>query len=461
MPKKLPRTLVKKTPGREGERVRLAGWVQTVRDHGKITFVDLRDETGLVQCVGKELPKLTDESVVEIVGDVQERPKDLINEDIETGNIEVKIEKIKVLSEAPEQLPIPVEGDGYDVEEELRLKYRYIDLRRKRLQRNLRKRSEFVQAAREYLFDNDFVEIDTPLLTKSTPEGSRDFVVPSRIYKGKFYALPQSPQQYKQLLMASGFERYFQIAKAVRDEDPRADRGFEHTQIDLEMAFVEKEDVMSVVEEMMIEASEEIGAKVAKKPFPIFTYEEVMEEFGADKFDLRKKKEKEEGLLSFAWVVDFPFFEKNKKGNWTFTHNPFSTPLNEENEEMLLKGEKIEKIKAAQYDLVCNGFEIAGGSIRTHKAGVLRAIYKVMGYSQKEIRDSVGHMLEAFEQGVPPHGGCAVGIERTLMTILGEEYVREVQAFPMTGRGRVAVMDAPSEIGEEQLKELGLKVTKK
>jgi aspartyl-tRNA synthetase len=454
----MKRTLVKKTIQKVGEEVILYGFVDTVRDHGKIGFIDLRDETGIVQCVAKELPKLTDESVVKIIGKVQERPKELVNKDIKTGEVEVSIEEIEVLALAPEQLPFPIHSDGLDIDEELRLKYRYLDLRRKRLQENLRKRSEYVQAIREYLFDNDFVEIETPLLTKSTPEGSRDFVVPSRIYNGRFYALPQSPQQYKQLLMASGFEKYFQIARCIRDEDPRADRGFEHTQVDLEMAFVEREDVMRVVEEMTIHAVEKIGGKIAQKPFPIVTYEEAMEKYGADKFDLRSKEEKQEGILSFAWVVDFPFFEKDKDGNWTFTHNPFSAPLDKKSEEMLLEGKDIEKIKTSQYDLVCNGFEVAGGSIRTHKKEVLAATYKIMGYSEERIENSVGHMLEAFEKGVPPHGGCAQGVERMLMTVLGEDYLREVQAFPMTGRGRTAVMDAPSNLDKKQLEELGIVV---
>lgn len=450
------RTLAKQTPEKVGDEVTLFGFVATVRDHGKITFLDLRDETGIVQCVGKDFPKLTDESVVKVKGKVQERPKDLVNEGIETGTVEISVEKIQVLSKAPEQLPFPIEGEGYDIDEELRLKYRHLDLRRKRLQKNLRIRSDYVQAAREFLFDKGFVEIETPLLTKSTPEGSRDFVVPSRINKGKFYALPQSPQQYKQLLMASGFEKYFQIARCVRDEDPRADRSFEHTQMDMEMAFVEKEEVMKVVEEMTVYAIEKVGGKIAEKPFPVFTHKEAMEEFGSDKFDLRKGKEKEE--MAFAWVVDFPFFEKNKEGKWTFTHNPFSAPLNEEHEEWLVEGKNIEKIKTAQYDLVCNGAEVSGGSIRTHKKEVLEATYKVMDYSDKEIEESIGHMLEAFEKGAPPHGGCAQGIERMLMTLLGEKYIREVQAFPMTGRGRTAVMDAPGRLNEKQLEELGIEV---
>jgi aspartyl-tRNA synthetase len=457
---KTERILVTKIPELIGKKIKIAGWVESIRDHGKITFIDLRDESGIVQCVTQNFSKVNTESVVEIVGKVVRRPDNLINNEIETGTVEVQIEKVKVLALCKEQLPIPIEGDGYKIEEDLRLKYRYLDLRRKRLQRNIRVRSDYVRYAREYLFKNAFTEIETPILTKSTPEGSRDFVVPSRIYPGKFYALPQSPQQYKQLLMSAGFEKYFQLARCIRDEDPRADRGYEHTQIDMEMSFVKKEDVMKQVEDMTIYALEKVGAKILKKPFPVFTYEEAMDKFDADKFDLRNKKQKEKGMMAFAWVIDFPFFEKSDEG-WTFTHNPFSTPLNEEHEKWLLEKKNIDKIKTAQYDLVCNGYEVAGGSVRTHKAEVLKATYEVMGYSEEELQGSVGHMLEAFKYGTPPHGGCAQGVERLLMTFLGEDYVREIQAFPMTGRGRTAVMDAPSKLNKNQLDELGLRISSK
>ncbi len=457
---KLERTLAKETLKKVGKKVKLNGWVDTIRDHGKITFIDLRDRSGLVQCVGDKLQKLTVESVVEIVGEVKKRPQKLVNPDLETGTVEVQIGKFKILNLSREQLPFPLDSDGYEIEEESRLKYRYFDLRRKRLQKNIRIRSDYVQAAREYLFSKDFVEIETPILTKSTPEGARDFVVPSRINPGKFYALPQSPQQYKQLLMTAGFERYFQIARCLRDEDVRADRGFEHTQIDIEMSFVTREDVMKTVEEMTIYAAEKIGAKFSRKPFPVFTYREAMKKFGSDRFDLRSEKEKENGALSFAWVVDFPFFEKDDNDGWTFTHNPFSSPINEEHEKWLLGKKNIGKIITSQYDLVCNGLEVSGGSIRTHKPEVLKAIFEILGYKDKEINSKFGHMLEAFQYGTPPHGGCAQGFERLLMAYLGEDYLREVQAFPQTGRGRTAVMDAPAELDNEQLTELGLKVVK-
>lgn len=453
----MERTLAKDTVDKVDQEVLLKGWVASIRDHGKITFIDLRDSTAIVQCVGQNLPKVTPESVVEIRGKVVKRPERLVNHDLETGEFEVQIEKLEVIS-LSKGLPIPIDTEGYEIGEEARLKYRYLDLRRKRLQRNIRVRSEYVRHAREYLFGQGFVEIETPMLTKSTPEGSRDFVVPSRIYPGKFFALPQSPQQYKQLLMTAGFERYFQIARCIRDEDPRADRGYEHTQIDIEMSFVTREDVMKMVEEMTIYALEKIGAKIATKPFPVITYSEAMKKYGADKFDLRSEEEKKAGLMSFAWVVDFPFFEKDKDGNWTFTHNPFSAPLNKEHESWLLDKKNIGQILTSQYDLVCNGYEVSGGSIRTHKPEVLRSTFQIMGYKDSEIDEKFGHMIEAFELGTPPHGGCAQGFERLLMAYFEEEYLREVQAFPQTGTGRTSVMDAPTELTEEQLSELGISV---
>lgn len=455
----MERTLAKDTLKKIDQKVELFGWVASLRDHGKITFIDLRDRTGMVQCVGKELPKVSAESVVAIEGKATQRPKDLENPNLETGKVEVQIEKLTVLSKSKE-LPFPVDGDGYEIGEEIKLKYRYLDLRRPRLQRNIKVRSAYVAAAREYLFSQDFIEIETPILTKSTPEGSRDFVVPSRLYPGKFFALPQSPQQYKQLLMVAGFERYFQIARCLRDEDPRADRGYEHTQIDLEVSFANREEVMKIVEEMTIYALTKIGGKIAKKPFPVFTYAEAMKKFGADKFDLRTDAEKKEGALSFAWVVDFPFFKKDAEGGWTFTHNPFSRPKNDEHEGWLLEKKNIDKILTSQYDLVCNGMEVSGGSIRSNSAEVLKAVFEIMGHTGPEIEEKFGHMLSAFSFGAPPHGGCAQGFERLLMAHLGEEYLREVQAFPQTGRGRTSVMDAPSQLDARQFKELGLKVVK-
>lgn len=448
------------------KEVEIFGWVDIRRDHGKLIFLDLRDTTGTVQMVA--LPehtealsvaeKLRSEFCIKVTGKVNKRPERMIKEGL-NGYLEIEILNIEIISES-ETPPFELTEDTTNVDEEVRLKYRYLDLRTKRMQENIKKRSEWVNANREFLLKNKFTEIETPLLTEATPEGSRDFVVPSRIHQGKFYALPQSPQQYKQLLMVGGFDRYFQMARAMRDEDLRADRGFEHTQIDIEMSFVTQEDVLKMVEEMIIHSAEKIGAKIKEKPFPRFTYAEAIEKFGEDKFDLRTEEEKTEGVLAYAWVVDFPFFEKDKEGNWTFTHNPFSA-VKQEHEENLLKGENIESIVAQQYDLVCNGFEVGGGSIRSHKPELLEATYKIMGNSDGEIKEKIGHMLEAFKFGAPSHGGIALGVERNLMTVMNEEALREVQAFPTTRGGQVAMMQAPTELSDKQLKELGLKVDKK
>lgn len=377
---------------------------------------------------------------------------------VTNGDIELEITGITIINEA-ETPPYDVTEDSLGKDEEVRLKHRSIDLRTERMQKNIRVRSEFVKRCRDFLMERDFVEIETPLLTESTPEGSRDFVVPSRHNPGKFYALPQSPQQYKQLLMNAGFERYVQIARAIRDEDLRADRGYEHTQIDVEMSFVEREDVMQVIEEMVTSAVEKMGYTIKQKPFPVITYQEAMAKYGADKFDLRTEEDKKNRILAYAWVVDFPFFEKTDKGTWTFTHNPFSMPKKEFLED-LMKGENIENILTSQYDLVCNGFEAGGGSIRAHKGEIIKAVYKVMGNTDEQIEDKVGHILEEFRYGTPPHGGIALGVERNVMNLTGEESLREVQAFPMTRRGQTAVMNAPKPLEIEQLIELGISVKK-
>jgi len=460
----MERTLTNSTVDKVGQKVKVAGWVHARRDHGKLIFIDLRDRSGLLQVVFwgggdaelfSKADKLRSEFVVEISGTIQKRNEGQINKDLPTGEVELGAETLEILAES-ETPPIEVASE-IEAGEDVRLKYRYIDLRREKMQRNIRLRSDFVQACRQYLFENGFTEIETPLLTEATPEGSRDFVVPSRLHHGSFYALPQSPQQYKQLLMIAGFERYFQIARAIRDEDPRADRGFEHTQVDIEMSFVEQEDVMRTVEQMMIKSVESLGFKVKEKPFPRFTYTEAMEKFGADKFDLRTDEEKQDGkTLAYAWVYKFPFFEETDDGGWTFTHNPFSMPVPEHVED-LLAGKNIENILTTQYDLVCNGYESGGGSIRSHKPEILEATYKVMGYSPEKIQDSVGHMLEAFKYGTPPHGGIALGVERNIMNLANESYLREVQAFPMSGKGQTAVMKGPKPLTDDQLKELGIK----
>ena len=457
------RTYIGDLNQRVGENVVINGWVSVRRDQGKMVFFDFRDMTGAVQ--GVVLPKsaaietakdVKVESAVSVTGLVNKRPEKNAQAGKQNGDIELQIEGIEVLGAAA-TLPFEISGDTAGINEETRLKYRYLDLRSERMQRNIRLRSEFVRLCREFLFKSSFTEVETPLLTESTPEGSRDFVVPSRLHKGKFYALPQSPQQYKQLLMVGGLEKYFQLARAIRDEDLRDDRGFEHTQVDIEMSFVGQEDVMSLVERMMTEAAEAMGYTIKEKPFPRFTYAEAVEKFGGDKFDLRTEEDKKNGVLAYAWVYKFPFFEKTPQGGWTFTHNPFSMPVPEHVDALLAKKD-VGEVLTTQYDIVCNGYEVGGGSIRAHKPEILKAAYEVMGYTADEIDERIGHMLEAFTYGAPPHGGIAIGVERVIMNMTGEEHLREVQAFPMTRGGQTSVMKAPKPLTPEQLKELGIKI---
>ena len=462
----MERTLIKELGQRVGETVSISGWISVRRDQGKMVFFDFRDRSGLVQGVvlpgsaAMETAKdIRNEYVVRAEGVVNKRPEKNAQADRQNGDIELEVKAIEILNPS-DAMPFDIGGDTSSIDESVRAEYRYLDLRSSRMQKNMRVRSEFIRRCREYLFKNDFTEIETPLLTESTPEGSRDFVVPSRLNPGKFYALPQSPQHYKQLLMTAGFERYFQIARAVRDEDLRADRGFEHTQIDIEMSFVTMEDVMAAVEDMVTTVVEAMGHTIKQKPFPRISYKEAMEKYGADKFDLRTDEDKEKGILAYAWVVNFPFFEKTDEGGWTFTHNPFSMPI-PEHVEWLMEGKNIPEILTTQYDLVCNGFESGGGSIRAHKPEILEAVYKVMGFSKENLEERVGHMLKAFRYGTPPHGGIALGVERTIMNLTGETYLREVQAFPMTRGGQTAVMKAPKPLTDRQLKELGLKIDTK
>ncbi len=461
----MPRFLVKDTAKHIGEKVKVAGWVNSRRAHGKILFIDLRDRSGVLQVVfvpsNKEVYELAQnlrpEWVVEITGQIVKRPEQMVNPKIETGEVELSVESLNVLAEA-QTLPFSIDETGYEISEELRMKYRYLDLRRERLKNNLVARNMVIRFMRDFLDKEGFVEIETPMLTKSTPEGSRDFIVPSRLHPGSFYALPQSPQQYKQLLQVAGFERYFQIARCLRDEDPRGDRQTEHTQLDLEMSFVAEEDVMSLIERLFITLIKNLypNKKIQEIPFPRMSYKEVMKKYHSDKPDIRKDKS-DSNLLAFCWVVDFPFFEKNDEGKWTFTHNPFSAAKPEFREDLINK-KNIENILTTQYDIVLNGSEVGGGSIRNHKSEAIEAVFEIMGCKKEEIKEKFGHMLEAFTYGAPPHGGIAPGIDRLLSILHSEPNIREVIAFPKTGDGRDLMMGAPAEVYQKQLKELHIKV---
>ncbi|MEX0621903.1 MAG: aspartate--tRNA ligase [Candidatus Woykebacteria bacterium] len=455
----MERDLISDSAKKVEKKVVLYGFINTRRDHGKIIFLDLRDATGAVQVVAtpkqqeayKTATTLGSEDVVKIVGKVNSRPKENVNPEITTGEIEVAAEKIELISKAAE-LPIPIGDEGYEIDEAVRFKNRHIDLRRERLQKNLKLRHKITKLVREFLDRAGFTEIETPYLSKSTPEGARDFLVPSRLQKGKFYALAQSPQQYKQLLMIAGFERYYQIARAFRDEDLRADRQFEHTQIDIEMAFVDREDVMGLVEKMIIFVAEGCKRKIDKTPFPTLSYQEAKSKYDTDRPNLAKNKDK----LHFLWVKDFPLFEKTPEGGFTFAHNPFASPNPEYIEELKNK-KNLEDLQSLQYDLVCNGEEVGGGSIRIVDPAIQRKVFEVMGYTEAEIEKEFGHLLDAYRYGAPLHGGIALGLDRLVSLIAGEDNIREVIAFPVTSRGQTSVMSAPSEVAADQLKELGLK----
>lgn len=453
------------TAGKVGERLRVAGWVQTRRDHGKLIFIDLRDASGVLQLVFRpddaelyaRADKLRPEWVIAAEGTVRERPKGMENPAIPTGSVELPVEKLEVLAEAKTP-PFPLDTDGRDIDEELRLKYRYLDLRRERMRKNLILRHRAVKFIRDFMDGKGFIEIETPLLTRTTPEGARDFVVPSRLYPGKFYALPQSPQQYKELLMVGGIERYVQIARAIRDEDTRADRQPEHTQWDFEMSFVERDDVMAILEECIIKLTKNLepitGKRLLAEPLPRLKYHDAMERYGNDKPDIRPDP-KDPSVLAFAWIIDFPLVEWNAGENrWDPVHHMFVMP--KDGQEHLLDTEPG-KVISTQFDLVCNGYEICSGSIRINRRDLQEKVMQLIGLDLLKARTQFGHLLDALESGAPPHGGAAPGIDRLIMLYAGEPNIREVIAFPKTGDARDPMMGTPSEVDPKQLKELHLR----
>ncbi len=569
------------------QTVTLAGWVHRRRDHGPLIFIDLRDRYGITQIVADKtdnpdahrvLEQVRSEYVLQIAGRVRLRPQDGRNPNLATGDIEVVADRVVVLNPS-KQPPLYVAKEGNE-EETLRLKYRYIDLRRERMQRNIMLRHRTIKFIRDWMSARGFVEIETPMLMASTPEGARDYLVPSRLHPGEFYALPQSPQQLKQLLMVAGFDKYFQIARCMRDEDLRADRQPEFTQLDIEMSFVEQEDVLQLVEALMTDLVREITPhKRVISPFPRLTYHEAMERFGSDKPDLRygmelvdvsslviesefgvfrnaiehggqvkgirapgcggySRKQLDElnviaqaggakavatlavepdgvkgtiakffspeqaaalvermagepgdllifiadkpevvaagldklrrefgkrlnlldpDLLAFAWIVDFPMFELNPEtGVWDAQHHPFCM-VNPEDVEKLNRNE-LAGVRAAAYDLVCNGYELASGSVRIHDRAIQQRIFDRLPYTPEEIQRRFGHMLEAFEYGAPPHAGIAPGIDRLMALLCDEENIREVIAFPKTQRAEDLMMNSPAPVSEHQLRELHLRL---
>lgn len=553
-----------------GKEITLVGWVKRVRDHGNIVFIDLKDRSGIVQIFTdkKELisivKELRSEDVVQIKGVVRKRPENMINRDMKTGEIEVDLKELKIINRS-EVLPFVLDDD-VKAGEELRLKYRYLDLRRNCMNETLIKRSEIIKNIRDFLFEEGFVEVETPVMSKSTPEGARDYLVPSRIHKGKFYALVQSPQIYKQLLMVAGFDRYFQIARCFRDEDQRADRQPEFTQLDIEMSFVERDDILSLIERLMQKIFREIFKTELPIPFKRLTYDEVFEKYGSDKPDLRfdlkindfseivkktdfkvfsdseytggiifeneltrkeidllndfvkstggngitylkiddttmtgpvakyfkenpfnvkkgtilfisgKKKRTleylgmlrkklaslknlyDENEFNFLWVVDFPLFEYDEEEKrYVACHHMFTMPKKEHLD--IISKEPL-KARADTYDLVCNGVELASGSIRIHDRNIQKEIMKIIGMSEEELESKFGFLLEAFKYGAPPHGGIAPGIDRMVSLLLKKENIRDVIAFPKTLNGIGLMENTPDYVSEKQLKELGIKVVK-
>jgi len=576
----------------KGKNISLSGWINKKRDHGNLLFLDLRDNYGVTQCVienshknFKELEKLSLETVIKVEGKVLKRSKETINQNLNTGEIELSISLYEVLGKTKE-LPLPVFSDQ-EYAEEIRLKYRFLDLRRKKIHQNIILRSKVISFIRSEMQKFGFLEFQTPILTSSSPEGARDFLVPSRLNPGKFYALPQAPQQFKQLIMVSGFDKYFQIAPCFRDEDARADRSpGEFYQLDLEMSFVEQENVFEVVEKLMKNVFKKFSEKkIIYDKFPKITYSETMLKYGTDKPDLRnpliindlteifkrddvsfeifkklvkkgsivrgivtkKTKDKprsffdsidqwakEEGAsglayftiekdpdikgkgpvgkffssdaiseimkisgaeigdsiflacgetkevekilskardkignelklinhntFAFCWIIDYPMFEKDEKTKKIiFSHNPFSMPQGDVNS---LDLSKPLNIKAYQYDIVCNGVELSSGAIRNHIPELMYKLFSVAGYDKKTVDEKFKGMINALSYGAPPHGGIAPGIDRIVMLLAGEKNIREVTMFPMNQNAQDLMMNAPSEVGDEQLKELNLSLKK-
>ena len=424
-----------------GQHVKLAGWIHRKRNLGNLCFVDLRDHYGITQCVFDSssdlFEKIKDtrvESVVGIEGEVVARES--VNKNMPTGDIEIKVSAVEIYSEA-DVLPIQVFGEG-DEPEEMRLKYRFLDLRRERIHNNILLRCKVIAEMRRLMTEQGFNEYQTPILTASSPEGARDFLVPSRLNPGKFYALPQAPQQFKQLLMVSGFDRYFQIAPCFRDEDPRADRSpGEFYQLDMEMSFVTQEDVFKVIETTMGGIFNKFAGKVRNKL--------------GEELDLFEKN-----TFKLCWVVDFPFYEENEEtGAIEFSHNPFSMPqggldaLNNKNPLDIL---------AYQYDLVCNGVELASGAVRNHVPEIMYRAFEIAGYDRSVVDNKFGGMISAFKYGAPPHAGCAPGIDRTVMLLLDEPIIRDVILFPLNGKAQDLMMQAPNTVTEQQLKELHIQI---
>lgn len=455
--------------------VLLKGWVNVLRNMGKIAFLDLRDRWGVLQVVAvpseldeqsqEILKDIRPEFVLSVEGLVQKRGDKQINKDLPTGTVELLAKKIVILSEA-ETPPFEIDNEDRQANEELRLKYRYLDLRHERMKNNIVARDKVTMFLREWLHKHDFIEVQTPILSKSTPEGARDYLVPSRLHPGKFFALPQAPQQYKQLLMVAGIDRYFQIAPCFRDEDARADRSpGEFYQLDMEMSFMTQNEILDLVEDMFTSMVETLfpEKKITQKPWPRISHQEATSKYGSDKPDLRKDKS-DPNELAFTWILDFPLFAKQTEEDkfvgagdiWGPSHNMFTAP---KEEDVKLLDSDPGKVRSYQHDLALNGFEVGGGAVRISDMKIQEKVWDLIGFSENQ-KQQFKHYFEAFKYGVPPHGGIAPGIDRLLMVLRGEKNLKEVTAFPLTSDGRDPMMESPSEVSQEQLDELGIKLKK-
>ncbi|MCA9393276.1 MAG: aspartate--tRNA ligase [Candidatus Omnitrophica bacterium] len=445
------------------QTVTLCGWVAARRDHGKPIFVDIRDRYGITQVVfhpaiSKEahelVGKVGPEFVIKVTGTVTVRPEKLVNPDLSTGEVEVGATGLEILNSS--LVPVFEVDEHVEVSEDLRLTYRYLDIRRRKMLDSLTTRHKLCAIIHDYMDKAGFLEVETPVLTKSTPEGARDFLVPARLNEGKFFALPQSPQLFKQMLMVSGIDKYYQIVKCFRDEDLRADRQPEFTQLDMEMSFVEENDVFNVTERLFQRIFKEIKGIDIPVPFPRMTHREAMEKYNSDKPDLRKEGED----FNLTWIVDFPMFKYNQEEQrWESEHHPF-TSIKEEDLKYLESGE-YDKVRARSYDLVLNGNEIGSGSVRIHKKDMQKKIFDIIGFSDQEAQKRFGFLLRAFEYGAPPHAGAAYGVDRLVAILTGLDSIRDTIAFPKTQKGNCLITDAPSEIDNKQLLDLGLMALKK
>ncbi|MBU4252220.1 MAG: aspartate--tRNA ligase [Candidatus Omnitrophica bacterium] len=447
-----------------GKQVTLCGWVANRRDHGKLIFIDIRDRYGLTQVVfiPKECPadsyaqagQLRNEFVIKLKGLVNKRPAGTINPKLATGEVEILAQELEILN--PSNTPPFEIQEDVEITEELRLKYRYLDLRRNKVFNNLLLRSTLYKIIRLYLGGKDFIECETPILTKSTPEGARDYLVPSRANLGQFFALPQSPQLFKQILMVAGIEKYYQIAKCFRDEDLRADRQPEFTQLDIEMSFINEEDIFSLTEGLMQLVFKELKNIDIALPFTRISYPEAMEKYKCDKPDLREQLKTE---FAFCWVVDFPLFKFNtEEKRWESEHHPFTSPSTEDLENLELAPDKV---KSRSYDLVLNGIELGSGSIRIHRQELQEKIFNIIGLEKEEIQKRFGFLLEAFQFGAPPHGGVAFGLDRLLAILSGETSIREVITFPKNSSASCPLTGAPSDVEDKQLRELGIAIKRR